>query len=122
MFYILTFYNFNYVKNIIPIMKSIIVPKKYEYFFNILLIYLPIVKPRNVNEKLTIENTVDDNNKLSVIAFNPSPTEKLSKDTPNPNNIIPSLFNDISLLEGFIYSISICKEINKRIIPSIISV
>jgi len=65
---------------------------------------------------------VDASNKLSVIAFNPNPTEKLSKDTPNANNNIPNLFNDISLFEGFIYSINIWSEISKRIIPNIKSV
>ena len=103
-------------------MKRIIVPIKYEYFFNTLFIYFPIVKPKNVNEKLTTENTVEDNNKLSVIAFKPNPTEKLSNDTPKAKRNNPNLFRDISLLEGFIYSINICSDINKSIIPNIKSV
>lgn len=103
-------------------MKRIIVPIKYEYFFNTLFIYFPIVKPKNVNEKLTTENTVEDNNKLSVIAFKPNPTEKLSNDTPKAKRNNPNLFKDISLLDGFIYSINICSDINKSIIPNIKSV
>ena len=103
-------------------MKRIIVPIKYEYFFNTLFIYFPIVKPKNVNEKLTTENTVEDNNKLSVIAFKPKPTEKLSNDTPKAKRNNPNLFRDISLLEGFIYSINICSDINKSIIHNIKSV
>ena len=103
-------------------MKRIIVPIKYEYFFNTLFIYFPIVKPKNVNEKLTTENTVEDNNKLSVIAFKPKPTEKLSNDTPKAKRNNPNLFRDISLLEGFIYSINICSDINKSINPNIKSV
>ena len=51
--------------------------------------YFPIVKPKNVNEKLTKENTVDDKSKLSVIAYSPNPTEKLSNDTPKAKSIIP---------------------------------
>ena len=109
-------------KNTIPIIKRNIVPSRYEYFFNTLFIYFPIVKPKNVNEKLTTENTVEDNNKLSVIAFKPNPTEKLSNDTPKAKRNNPNLFRDISLLEGFIYSINICSDINKSIIPNIKSV
>lgn len=84
--------------------------------------YLPIVKPKNVNEKLNIENIVDDSNKLFVIAFNPKPIPKLSNDTPKANKNIPIPFNDNSLFEGFIYSINICSDINKSIIPNIKSV
>lgn len=95
---------------------------RYEYFFNTLFMYFPMVKPKNVNEKLTNENTVDDKSKLSVIAYSPNPTEKLSNDTPKAKSIIPNLFKVISLLDGFIYSINICSDINKRIIPNIKSV
>ena len=74
--------------------------------------------PRNVKEKLHNEKIIEDNNKLSVIAFNPNPIEKLSSDTPKANRIIPNLFNVISLLDGFMYSINICKDIKINIIPN----
>lgn len=109
-------------KNTIPIIKRNIVPSRYEYFFNTLFIYFPIVNPKNVNEKLTTEKIVEDNNKLSVIALKPKPTEKLSNDTPKAKRNTPNLFKEISLLDGFIYSINICSDINKSIIPNIKSV
>ena len=105
-----------------PIINKNIVPIKYEYFFNTLFIYFPNVNPINVKEKLTTENTVEESNKLSVIAESPKPTEKLSNDTPKANNSIPVLVNVISLLEGFMYSINICNDINNNIIPNIKSV
>jgi len=103
----------------IPIINKNIVPIKYEYFFNILLIYFPSESPRNVNEKLHNENIVDANNKLFVIAFKPNPIEKLSNDTPNANINIPDLFRFISFFEGFIYSINICNDISISITPNI---
>lgn len=78
-----------------------------------------MVNPKNVNEKLTIEKTVEDSNKLSVIALKPKPIPRLSKDTPKAKRITPNLFKEISLYDGFIYSINICSDINKRIIPNI---
>jgi len=105
----------------IPIINKNIVPIKYEYFFNILLIYFPSESPRNVNEKLHNENTEDDNSKLFVIAFKPNPTVKLSIETPNAKNKVPYLFNDISLFDGFRYSINNCNDNNNKIIPNIIS-
>lgn len=103
-------------------MKRNIVPSRYEYFFSTLFIYFPMVSPKNVNEKLTTEKTVEDSNKLFVIALKPKPTEKLSNDTPKAKRSIPNLFKVISLFDGFIYSINICSDINKRISPSIKSV
>lgn len=78
-----------------------------------------MVNPKNVNEKLTIEKTVEDSNKLSVIALKPKPIPRLSNDTPKAKRITPNLFKEISLYDGFIYSINICSDINKRIIPNI---
>lgn len=98
-----------------------IVPIIYEYFLNILFMYLPIVKPKNVNEKLQIVKVVDANKRLFVMADNPNPTEKLSRDTPNANNIIPIKLNEISLLVGFIYSINSCSDNKIKIIPNNIS-
>lgn len=112
----------SFKQNIIPIINNNIVPNKYEYLFKNLFIYFPMVNPRKVNEKLTIENTVEDNNKFSVIALNPNPTEKLSNDTPKAKSKIPNLLSDISLLEGLRYSINICNDIKIRIIPNINSV
>ena len=98
-----------------------IVPIIYEYFLNILFMYLPIVKPKNVNEKLQIVKVVDANKRLFVMADNPNPTEKLSRDTPNANNIIPIKLKEISLLVGFRYSINSCNDNKIKIIPNNIS-
>ena len=103
---------------LIPNKNKRIVPIKYEYFFNILLTYFPSVNPKKVKEKLHIENIVDDNNILFVIAFNPIPIVKLSNDTPNAKRNIPNFVKEISLFDGLIYSINICVDINNNIIPS----
>jgi len=108
--------------NINPNINKSIVPNKYEYFFNKLFIYFPIVNPIYVKEKLQIENIVDASNRLFVIAGSPKPTEKLSKETPSENSNIPVLFKFISLDDGFIYSINIWRDIKINIIPNIKSV
>ena len=100
-----------------PNTKSTIVPTNYEYFLNNLFIYLPKDNPKKVNEKLHNENTVDDNNKLFVIALSPKPTVKLSIETPNAKNNAPYLLSDISLFVGFKYSINSCRDNNNKIIP-----
>ena len=81
--------------------------------------YLPNDNPKKVNEKLHRENTVDVKSKLSVIAFKPNPTVKLSIETPNEKNKAPYLFKDISLFVGFKYSINNCNDNNNKIIPKI---
>ena len=98
---------FYLIKKITDRMNNNIVPSRYEYFLSNLLMYFPMVNPKNVKEKLVIVKIVDDKSKLSVIALNPTPTEKLSSDTPKAKRNVPILFSFISLLEGLINSINI---------------
>jgi hypothetical protein len=74
---------------------KIIPPINLEYEPILFPILFPSVKPRYVNIKLEVENIIDEIKKLSVIAFKPIPTLKLSKPEDKVSN---SATNDIDQL------------------------
>lgn len=101
----------------IPKTKSNIIPKILPYIPKIPEEYLPINNPIKVNEKAQILNITPDITILLEIALNPSPVEKLSKETDTAIKSIlmmPKSKCFSSLLNRLI---SISMPIKIRIIP-----
>ena len=89
----------NYKTWTIPRIKRIITPNILAYVPINLLANLPIIIPLKVKRKLQIAKTLVARLILSVMAFIPSPTEKLSRLTPKANKRIPKKFKLKELLK-----------------------
>lgn len=83
-----------------------------------LLAYFPINNPNPVKRKLMIEKISNDRKIFEVIAFNPSPVEKASMDTPIANKNIPKIFR-LTVSSSFKNnSYNIWPAINNKMIPN----
>ena len=101
-----------------PIIKRIIPPIIVDILPYFLFNIFPKFNPKNVNNKLVMENIKADITYLSVIAGKPIPVVKLSIITDNPNNKYPGIlrrnFSSFSLKLDIIISMAI----NDKIIPT----
>lgn len=92
------------------ISSNTIIETSLEYFSNLVLVYLPRLKPRNVNILLSVIKISEDEYMSVVMYSRPRPNVKASIDTRNENVSIVVILNSwysFSSLNDLIISIMI---------------